>query len=109
VIEGQTINRHVFAIAHLVKRGGEISVLNFGFCMSNERIQKAVPTFGIQLTSSRSIPFVLASAGEIDFGTAYDLQQYGRTDILEQRIDLGCRFSWEAHGESELYEIISIT
>jgi len=99
VFESQTENRHVLATAQLVQSDGASALLNFGLCVINGQIQKGIPTFGVQLTHSRSIPFALSGAGEIDFGTAYDLQQYGRTDFLEQRIELGCRFWWEAHGE----------
>jgi hypothetical protein len=55
-----------------------------------------------------SKPFVISSSGEIDFGTAYDLQQYGRTDFPQRSIEIGCRFGWDAHGEDDLYEVASI-
>jgi hypothetical protein len=75
----------------------------------NERgVAEGIPTFGVQLAPLGSIPFALSSAGEIDFGVAYDLQQYGQTDFLTKQIEVGCRFNWEAHGEIDTYEIVKI-
>lgn len=108
MLRAQIANRYILVKATLVQSDRIQCSLAFGVCLDERNTAEGIPTFGIQWTPLGSIPFAMSSTGEIDFGVAYDLQQYGQTDFLTKQIEVGCRFSWEAHGENDIYEIVKI-
>ena len=100
-------NKYVSVTARIIPNERDSS-LDLGVYLNDGDVPTGASTFGIQLTPLGSMPFALSSAGVIDFGSAYDLQQYGETDFCSKRITLGCCFNWDAHGESDAYEIVRI-
>jgi hypothetical protein len=99
---------HVEVIAKCIAEGGDDDRILLSLRLKDGRVCSGIQVYGCQQGFRESMPFIIEPNGQIDFGTAYDLQQFGETDLYQVLIELGSKVSWSAHGADDTFEVESI-
>jgi|GEM_PF-3969288 len=107
-MSGYNLNTYVRVFARCTNEERLDDLLHFDLRLKDGRVSMRHPVYGWQLGLGESKPFVISNDGQVDFGTAYNPQRYGQTDLLDSNIALERDIRWWGHGYGETYRIRSI-
>jgi hypothetical protein len=99
---------YVRVLARCINEERLDDILHFDLRLVAYRVADRYPVLGWQTGLGESKPVVVSSDGRVDFGTAYDPQRFGNTDLLGIEIRLGSEIRWWGHGYNESYKICAI-
>jgi hypothetical protein len=100
------LNEYIRIAATCINANRASDILYFDLRFSEGEISKRFPIFGWQNNSGFSSPFVVLD-GQVDFGSIYKAQQYGRTDLIQCEIAIGKLIRWFSSDYDEQYKITS--
>ena len=99
---------YVRVLAKCSDAGREDDLLHLDLRLREGKASDRLPVFGWQVDAYESKPFVVRTGGEMDFGSIYEPDRYGRTDLFDVRIAIHSEFSCTGTGYAWKYVIKSI-
>jgi len=99
---------YVRALARCKKEDKSDYLLHFDVRLQDGRISRRQPVYGWQHGFGDSMPFILLSDGQVDFGTRWGPDRFGQTDVLDVAMAIGSELRWWGHDWNETYSIVSI-